>query len=183
MMRQPHTTETLPFKQNIITTNTILNAVDYDLGRNGFAYLDNDTADYHTSGVRGVGNRGRVYRNDGVDIRMDTDDNYFVSNMETGEWLQYTLNVQQEGTYTLRLAVASDEDSAQLLLSFADTKISENISIPNTGGISKWQNVEVPSVSLSSGKQVLKIFVQKGKDNLKNIQFVLQSSYKKKKKI
>ena len=203
MMRQPHTTETLPFKQNTITANVVLNAVDYDLGRNGFAYFDNDTADYHTSGVPGAGNRGRMYRNDGVDIRKDASDNYFVSNMETGEWLQYTLNVKQKGIYTIRLAVASDKDSAQLQLAFLFyqdnyTKISnkdsaqlrsafiienkingKSIAVPNTGGISKWQNVSVPNVSLSSGKQVLKIFVQKGECNLKTIQFVLQSSIKK----
>lgn len=179
MMRQPHTTETLPFKPNIITTNTILNAADYDLGRNGFAYFDNDTADYHTSGNRSVGNRGYMYRNDGVDIRIDADNKCFVSNMEKGEWLQYTLNVKQKGVYTIRLAVASNKDSAQLSLAIGNTNLPGDVLVPNTGGISKWQMANVPHVSLASGKQVLRIFVHEGDCNLKDIQFITESSAKK----
>lgn len=179
MMRQPHTTETLPFKPNVITANTILNAADYDLGRNGFAYFDNDTADYHTSGSRSVGNRGHVYRNDGVDIHIDADNKSFVSNMEDREWLQYTLNVKQKGAYTIRLAVASNKDSAQLSLAIGNTDLSNVVLVPNTGGINKWQMVEVPHASLASGKQVLRIFVRKGECNLKNIQFITEPSAKK----
>jgi hypothetical protein len=174
MMRQPHSAETKPFALNVITANTVLNAVDYDLGRNGYAYADKDTADYHTAvkGPRGFGNRGRVYRNDGVDILADTDKNFFVSNMEEGEWLQYTLNVKQKGKYTIQLAVASAKDSAQLSLSFTGTKINNQFSVPNTGANNKWQIVEVPGIVLPSGKQVLRIYVDKGDCNLKTIQFI-----------
>lgn len=181
MIRQPHTIDTKPFNLNEITTNTVLNAVDYDLGRNGFAYLDNDTADYHTSlkGGWGVGNRGHVYRNDGVDIRGDINNSYFVSNMEEGEWLQYTLNVKQEGTYTIQLTVASNKDSAQLSVSVVDAKINSDIAVPNTGSVNKWQIVELPGVSLSSGKKVVRIFVRKGECNLKSIRFTAKTSKKK----
>ncbi len=84
MFRQPFSAMATPFKQHLITANTTIAAVDYDLGRNGVAYFDNDTADYWVSGVRGVGNKGRTYRNDGVDIRKDSavSEGYFVSDME-----------------------------------------------------------------------------------------------------
>ena len=106
MIRQPFSNETKPFKANLIKNKSIVYAVDYDLGRNGFAYFDTDTADYHTStGKRTAGNRGRIYRNDGVDIAKDSAqyEKYYVNHIEKGEWLQYTVNVAQKGTYTLKL--------------------------------------------------------------------------------
>jgi hypothetical protein len=80
----------IPFKQHRVSALTTIAAVDYDLGRNGVAYFDMDTADYRIAGQRGAGNKGRVYRNDGVDIRRDSSaaESYFVSDMEKNEWLQ-----------------------------------------------------------------------------------------------
>jgi endoglucanase len=71
MIRQPFSRETLPFRNNTVSNNTVILAVDYDLGISGAAYSDKDTADYHvTTGKTTAGNRGRVYRNDGVDISI-----------------------------------------------------------------------------------------------------------------
>ncbi len=91
MIRQPFSNTALAFKPNKIKDSTVLNAVDYDLGSSGVAYYDKDTADYHTSTQqRTAGNRGRIYRNDGVDIRKDSAayESYYVSDTEEGEWLQ-----------------------------------------------------------------------------------------------
>ncbi len=173
MIRQPHSLEVKPYKPNLIKANAVLNAVDYDLGRNGFAYLDNDTADYHVSGKRGVGNRGRVYRNDGVDIRVDSSryNSYYVSDMENGEWLQYTVNVTKSGTYKLLCKVSSISDTAQLNITVMNSGKVYNVTIPNTGGRTNWKVVEVPNVSLKSGMQVLRINVIKGGGNLLDLRF------------
>src|SRR5258706_5168179 len=56
MFRQPFSSEAIPYKGNIIRNNYLLNAVDYELIRNGVAYFDNDTANYRTSGKTGVCN-------------------------------------------------------------------------------------------------------------------------------
>jgi hypothetical protein len=68
MIRQPHSNETLPYKPH--TLNQAVFACDYDLGRNGYAYADFDTANYHQSefGRHTTWNHGHSYRNDGVDI-------------------------------------------------------------------------------------------------------------------
>jgi endoglucanase len=181
MMRQSHSTETKPFNSNIIANNVVMNAVDYDLGRNGFAYADNDTADYHISvkSTRGIGNRGHAYRNDGVDIQRDADKTFYVSNMEDNEWLQYTLNVKEEGTYTIWLNVASVNDSAQLHIEINGVKINSAVAVPNTGANNKWQNVEVQNVMLEAGTQVFRIYVNKGDCNLKSITFIKGNTKKK----
>ena len=79
--------------------------MNYDLGRNGVAYYDTDTANYRTSGVSGVGNRGHIYRNDGVDIYKDSVkyNSYYVGDIENGEWLQYTIDVLKNGSILLKL--------------------------------------------------------------------------------
>ena len=65
--------------------------VDYDLGRDGYAYEDRLSQDIHDEqGQWKVWNEGRRYRNDGVDIG-GSDGQYYVSWTEVGEWLQYTI--------------------------------------------------------------------------------------------
>ncbi|MGX5819774.1 cellulase family glycosylhydrolase [Chitinophaga lutea] len=101
MIRQPHDAGTRPFRQHRINGTTEVLAVDYDLGINGSAYFDKDTANYRISNpqLQG-GNKGRTYRNDGVDIRREND-GYAVTDIEAGEWLQYTIQVARTGTYLI----------------------------------------------------------------------------------
>jgi endoglucanase len=153
MFRQVNTTDTKPFKNHVLTKKTALNlaAVDYDLGRNGYAYYDKDTADYHIStGKRSAGNQGRVYRNDGVDIRKDSaGTGYYVSNMEQGEWLQYTIQVQDAGTYAIQLEeAAAPKGKLTLLVN---------------------QKAQGKTLKLTPGVQQLRIRVEQGGPTLKNI--------------
>ncbi len=87
-------------------------AVDYDLGREGYAYHDLDVANYRTSDPREQGgNRGRMYRNDGVDIfagNAPDGNGYYVGRAEEGEWLKYTLDVADEGDYLLTVCESPD---------------------------------------------------------------------------
>ncbi|GAC1424888.1 MAG: hypothetical protein NVSMB7_01040 [Chitinophagaceae bacterium] len=134
MMRQPFSSAAKPFKANSITDGSVLNAVDYDVGVNGVAYYDTDTADYHISTQqRTAGNRGRVYRNDGVDIHKDSAmyESYYVSDIEDGEWLQFTINVKQKETYNLELLTASSTDSGKIMIRDGNTVLAENIAVPN----------------------------------------------------
>ncbi len=60
MFRQTRSNETVPFKKYSAKAGAPILAVDYDLGRNRFAYFDKDTANYwvangkHTSGNQGA---------------------------------------------------------------------------------------------------------------------------------
>jgi hypothetical protein len=174
MFRQPFSIEPMPFKKITIEKETSLNAVDYDLGRNGSAYFDNDTADYHVSGGGRGGNRGRVYRNDGVDIAKDSADSssYFVSNAEAGEWLQYTTYVTKKGSYTLRLTVASDKADGKLSIASNNKVLTKEVVIPNTSGLNNWKAIEINNISLATGKNVFRFYVDAGGFNLKSIQFI-----------
>lgn len=165
MIRQPFSTGTKPFKTLRITDGSAeINAVDYDLGRSGFAYFDRDSANYHIStGKRSEWNRGRIYRNDGVDIRKSNEGNeyYYVSDIEDGEWLQYSLDVAVPGKYTLDLELSADSDGGRITVLSGGTNLSENVSLPKTD-TEKWQVVKVGEVILHKGINKLKIRADKG---------------------
>jgi len=175
MFRQPHSNTAIPFKENKIKPGVILQAVDYDLGRNGVAYFDNDTANYRISTGKGsVGNKGGVYRNDGVDIYKDSShyESYYIGSMEDGEWLQYTVNNAQAGIYTLQLDVAANNGDGKLSIFVNDSPAAKNITIPSTGGEKKWGSVAIKNIRLNAGINRLKVYVEKGGFTFKEMKFV-----------
>ena len=170
MFRQPFSSVSLPFKKHVIEDSIQINATDYDLGKNGIAYFDRDTVNYRTSGKPGIGNRGRVYRNDGVDIRKDSTayESYYVSDIENEEWLQYTVDVRYNGIYKMQVEVAAEKEGSISITS--GTKVlAKNIQIPTTGGLKKWKTIDVEKIQLKSGRQPIRIHVDQGGFNLKII--------------
>jgi endoglucanase len=173
MIRQPSDQTAKPFKGNKVQQNTTLNAVDYDLGPNGVAYFDLDTADYHVAtGKTTAGNRGRVYRNDGVDILKDAANKYVVSDTEDGEWLQYTVNVPKTGRYKLVINAASEHTGGQLFVIVNNVKMGANIDVPNTGSMDTYKGLILKSLALKAGKQAIKLLIHTGGFNLSTIQFI-----------
>ncbi|MDB5205171.1 MAG: glycosyl hydrolase family 5 [Flavisolibacter sp.] len=173
MMRQPFSAEAKPFRHHKIAASITIAAVDYDLGRNGVAYFDMDTADYRVSGQRGAGNKGRIYRNDGVDIRKDstTNDGYFVSDIEKGEWLQYTVQVAKKGKYTISLQLASDTAGGRLSVLVNGNVVAKEVAVPQTGDTKNWQVQSIKNISLNAGTLVIRIYADAGSFNLKTIAF------------
>jgi endoglucanase len=173
LMRQPHNSQTIPFANNSIKNGAMIKAVNYDLGKNGYAYWDRDTADYRVSGVNGVGNRGHTYRNDGVDIVMDSShyETYYVNHIEDGEWLQYTIDVKQKGIYTIGLSVASKTTGGAVSISINNKKAGIVQSISPTGGDKKWETTWFKNISLAAGRQTLRVYADKGGFNFSSISF------------
>ncbi|MBW4888570.1 cellulase family glycosylhydrolase [Mucilaginibacter sp. HMF5004] len=174
MFRQVQSAAAKPFKSNNITANTTLNAVDYDLGRQGVAYYDKDTASYqYTPGVKTVGNRGHAYRNDGVDIEADAD-GYYVFSIEDGEWLHYTLNIKKSGVYTIKLSVASPSANGRVSILAQGHQLGLTVPVPNTGGAQNWQTAEIKNVPLKAGVNKLRVLANTGGFNFKSIQFIME---------
>ncbi|SFA50836.1 Carbohydrate binding module (family 6) [Pedobacter suwonensis] len=175
MIRQPFSNETKPFKANLIQDKSIIYAVDYDLGKNGFAYFDHDTADYHTvTNKRTAGNRGGIYRNDGVDIAKDSlqYEKYYVNHIEKGEWLQYTVKVAQKGNYTLKINAAADQANGRITVLIDGKTVASDVVVPNTRNMKKFATFEIKNVPLKAGCQKIKVFAANGGYNFSYIQFI-----------
>lgn len=171
MFRQVHSDKTIPFKKHDLTK--AISAADYDLGRNRHAYFDLDSGNYYisTGGARTTGNNGRAYRNDGVDIKGSRDKGYYITDIQTGEWLQYTVTAPEKGTYTLRLSVATNLAGGKVYASVNGKNTKEAV-IPDTGDPGQWQPVEAGTIALKKGTNVVRIYAAAGGFNFKTLEFV-----------
>jgi endoglucanase len=169
MFRQVRSNEPIAFNQNRLAASLTVNAVDYDLGRNGFAYFDNDTANYYisTGGPRTAGNKGHVYRNDGVDIGGDADSGYFINSIEKGEWLQYTIEADTKGKYTLSVLVSVTTPGGKVAAEANGTR-SREIALPASN--ENWKPIHVATIKLVKGKNTIRIHAIDGGFNLKSVE-------------
>ncbi|UII20649.1 carbohydrate-binding protein [Fulvivirga ligni] len=175
LIRQPHTDETKPFKQHIIEANgeeNVVFAVNYDLGKDGFAYYDKVST--NTTGNAGGAswNNGGQYRNDGVDIEAcldETTNGYNVGWTEDGEWLQYTIDVEEEGMYSISVRTASSGDGKISFYS-DNVRVAESTTMLSTGGYQLWKTTTINDVYLKAGRQKLKVQIDVGGFNFNYFQ-------------
>jgi endoglucanase len=163
LFRQPFSTKTVPFQNFELKNSLAIPAINYDLGRNGYAYYDLDTADYHDSDVPGVGNRGRLYRNDGVDIFEDSLNNeLYVGDFETGEWLQYTVDVSRQGDYQISFVVAAGKEPGQLKISNNGTTLGEVDIAGVENSLGTLKTLAINNIYLHAGWNHLRVYALKG---------------------
>lgn len=80
-----------PFSGTPIDIPGTVECEDYDFGGEGLTFHDIDE----------VNQGGSSYRTDGVDIGQHAAGQLHVGYVAAGEWLEYTINVLQSGTYTI----------------------------------------------------------------------------------
>lgn len=170
MIRQPHTDETLPFSEVNVDDEAIIKAADYDMGRLGIAYKDNDFGNYYisTGGERTGWNNGRTYRNDGVDIFRNSSipETVYVGDLEAGEWMQYTIVAAEAGEYAIAVKVSSQAADGSASIEVGDEKALEF----KIGDVSdQWDWVNAGTISLKEGENKIKFIVEKGCFNLESI--------------
>jgi hypothetical protein len=127
----------------------LIEAEHYDDGPAGVAYHDNDPE-----------NQGVAYReNTEVDIeeRSDASNGHGVGWARGDEWLIYTVEVAQEGAYTVDIPVASNGPGGTFHLEIDDSDVTGPIEVPDTGGWGTLQTVRAESVLLLAGTHTLKL--------------------------
>ncbi len=173
MIRQPNSSELIPFSQNSIPG--IINASDYDLGTQGISYYDKDFATYHVSTNEfQAWNQGWQYRNDGVDIQNNSEadgNGFHVAFTDSDEWLIYTVDVENTGYYNL-ITRYSGEYSGNISLLFNDQPIAENIYLYSTGNWNNFINKLTPNIYLTEGNYKFKVYMNQGGYNLYNFNFL-----------
>lgn len=129
-----------------------IQAEHYDTGGEGVAYHDT-----------GAANQGGALRSDGVDLLAITGGTC-VSHTADGEWLDYTVDVAEAGSYdlTLRLASASAGTPGVITVSLGDRLVVPATAVPRTGGWTEWEIVTVRGVLLPAGRHVLRLGIPDG---------------------
>jgi len=141
-----------------------IEAEHYDTNGPGVSYFDNS-----------AGNSGGVYRTDDVDIEATADagGGYNVGYVATGEWLNYTLNVQTTAVYQIAFRVASANGAGSLQLVLDGLPLC-SVATPLTGGWQNWQTVTVSNIVLRAGPRVLRVEFRIGGQNLNYLQVTKQ---------
>ena len=140
-----------PYKNEAASIPGRVEAENYDVAGQGFSYYDNDEKN------KGDGS----YRDDeGVDV-VKAGDGYAIGYTEKGEWLEYTINVQESGQYniTARVSNGGDVDGFQLYID--DQRITESYVIPQTSeDWSVYEEVSIASIRLEKGEHILKMLIE-----------------------
>ncbi len=165
LFRQTETTDTRPWTERKLPG--VIYAEDFDLGPLNYAYMDRDTGNYWVAtGERTRWNSGGTYRNDAVDIAASEDteltQGYYVGWTEPGEWMQYTVEVPDAGTFDVEVRVASNTTGGSFHLALGQEPLGATVAVPDTGGPQAWRSVTVKGVSIPAGTQHLRIFIDQG---------------------
>ncbi|WP_312399159.1 cellulase family glycosylhydrolase [Chryseobacterium sp.] len=168
MFRQTTDGSTKPFKNHVVPGRVF--ASEYDLGRMGSAYQDNDYVNLWVSdpAKRSEWNSGNQMRNDGVDIYLCNDkitNQYYVGKTEKGEWLQYTINAKTDKAYGFDIRYSSN-NSAKIRIEDAAGKQLATFSLNSTGGNETWKTVSAKGLNLKKGENKLRIIFENDGVNL-----------------
>jgi beta-glucanase (GH16 family) len=105
-----------------------------------------------------TGNTSGQYRTgDAVSIEncSDAGGGYDVDWTSPGQWMQYTLNVAQSGSYNIDARVSSSGQGGTFHFDLDGTPITGEMTCPDTGGWQNWQDVVAGAGSISAGQHVL----------------------------
>lgn len=172
MFRQIQTTETKTYKKHSLPG--IVFATEYDLGQNKFAYFDTDIANYDGTQFT-PWNKGKVMRNDGVDIEKCNDtisNGYNVCFIDDSEWLQYTFELSAKKDFDVAIHYSSQTSGGKLYLEDESGRISKTITLPTSGNETNWKTIILKKVALQKGINRIKVHFEKGGFKLNYFEFL-----------
>jgi hypothetical protein len=137
---------------------------NYDVGGAGKAYYDMDSE-----------NQGGEYREDRVDIVSKEDkcgSGYAVGYTQKGEWLEYTVNVEAEGTLPYELSYATGSESVGVLFFMDNEPITDTLKLEGTGDWDTYTTFKGKTTKkLTKGEHVFKVQMTSDYVNLDWIAF------------
>lgn len=145
-----------PFNDTVLQLPGTLQAENFDGGADGISFHDSDNVD--------EGNVGYRKDNGGVDI-VTGNKGYAIGYTANGEWLEYTVDVNQAGVYLYNAHVSSGTTGSGFSVSIkqnGEWVDLANISVPQTGS-SNWDTYKVVegrcAVPLEKGRAVMRITI------------------------
>lgn len=153
-----------PYKGEIGIPGTI-QAENFDAGAEGISYHDSDTQ-----------NEGVSYRTNGGGVDIVTGNGgYAIGYTASGEWLEYTVNVNEAGKYAYSAVVSSGLSGSGFTLSLVEdgnlTTLCK-VNVPQTGD-NNWDTYKTVegnlNVKLKEGKQIFRITIDGGYCNIDKV--------------
>lgn len=165
---------TRPFKGPHTLSNVapyILPAANFDFGGEGHAFHDSNAENP-------IGNDNyRTANGDSQSFSVEIEgDGANIGYINAGEWLLYTVDVQDAGEYLVDISLSAAGDNGRFYLEVDGTNVTGSVSIPNNGSWSNW--LWYPGtplvISLNEGKRKIKFFIEESGFNLRALRFTKQ---------
>lgn len=130
---------------------TTIEAEHWNCGAEGAAYHDTQL---------GSVNAGQTFRADNeMEITAVTPSGLAVNQFATGEWMNYTINVPANGTYTFGILASHNSTPGRYHIEIDEADVTGSITVPGTGDWEVYQWVDAPNaVTLTAGTHTLKLF-------------------------
>ncbi|WP_236037996.1 carbohydrate-binding protein [Belnapia arida] len=137
-----------------------IGAAQFDLGGQGVAY--NDT-------TPNVDEGGTAGRNEGADVVGNNQALGWISN---GEWVEYTVNVQQAGRYDLVFRAATPDPgrtiTARVEQNGAVYETSNTVAVVDTNSYTVFANSQATQLDLNAGVQTIRLTFNGGAFDLQS---------------
>ncbi len=134
-----------------------IQAEDYDNGGQGYAFND-------TSPKVNTGGAYRTGERDGVDVSLIPNTTiHRLGDTFAGEWLEYTVNVQQAQQYQLEFRVSQSDPNALMHIDL-DGQMLTSFAVPDTNSFNVFSTVS-RTVALPAGKHVLRMSMDQAASN------------------
>lgn len=150
-----------------------IEAEKFDKGGEGFTFHDSDSKNDGTTSFR--------QDSEGVDI-YSGNNGYAVGNTKANEWLEYSVNVKEAGTYSIAItASAASKNTSFKLETIDDAGTKKDLgtfTVPSTGNVSTYSTSAAKNLTkpLEAGYQTFRITVKTAGFYLDKIKFNLVQS-------
>ncbi|HJX27842.1 MAG TPA: carbohydrate-binding protein [Thermoanaerobaculia bacterium] len=151
--------DSTPYGLPFAIPGTIM-AGDFDNGGEGVAYHEGTPVvepGYESS-----------YRTSEVDLYDNV-----VMRLTEGEWMQYTVDVETAGAYTLVAEVGSEGPGGLFHVELDGVDVTGPLVVPDTMGWIFWASPTKPAVSFPAGRHVLRFVVDAGFESFRSLRFVV----------
>lgn len=135
-----------------------INPTHYDLGGEGVGYHDMNAANAGT-GIR---------PEQGVDTEFRLSEGS-VGGIQTGEWLEYTIDVEKEGLYNIEILFATPGSFGTFHIEFDETDKTGVLNPKPSQNYSTFRTTKIENIQLKQGIQIMRICFDFAAYNLGNI--------------
>jgi len=152
-------TAQLPYSETTWQIPGTIEAENFDSGGQFVAYYDTTAL-----------NSGEQYRTDDVDIESCSEDCYYVTDIKTGEWLEYSVDVNSSGLYKITAWIASEDSNGEFRIEFSGRDETGPVLFSPTGGTEIFNNTDI-NVFLKEGLYTMRLLMDTNDWNIDKLTF------------
>lgn len=136
-----------PYNEEPIQIPGVLEVEEYDNGGQGLSYFDTDATNIP----------GAFRPAEGVDIGTH-DGGFILEYVAQGEWIEYTVEVNQGGVYTVSAEVASEQANGTFNIEFEQSNTTTDFTVPSTGNWYIFTEISAgDAITLEAGVQRMRL--------------------------